>query len=244
MSNNKMKLLDEDGLKTFYNLLQVKFADITDKLNALYLGKVTLSVSVSPTIIKKNTSKQVTVTATVNNIPENFTLNYIKINDTITTLNGNKGSLSETVSLELNTKKYSVEADVGGTKFTGSVNLNARNSIYYGYDTPTKGYDDPTKNNLPTNGLSGLTEHSSTITSAKMTYQMKQNKEGSYPFFILVPSDVTVPTQFSMNSTNFAMTKVTDSYTIKDDNGITITYTVFKTDGSYSMGKELKIIAS
>lgn len=232
MSNNKMKLLDEDGLKTFYNLLQVKFADITDKLNALYLGKVTLSVSVSPTIIKKKTSKQVTVTATVNNIPENFTLNYIKINDTITTLNGNKGSLSETVSLELNTKKYSVEADVGGTKFTGSVNLNARNSIYYGYDTPNE-------NNLPTNGLSSLTEHGSIVTSAKMTYQMEQTKDGSYPFFILVPSDVTAPTQFSMNSTNFAMTKVATSH---DINGIK--YVVFKSDGSYSKGKELKIIAS
>lgn len=231
-NNGTKKFLDRVGLETFYNLLQFKFADITDKLNALYLGKVTLSVLVSPSIIKKNVSKQVTVTATVNNIPENFTLNYIKINDTTATLNGNKGTLSETVSLESNTKKYSVEVDVGGTKFTGSVNLNARHSIYYGYDTPTE-------NNLPTNNLSNLKEHSSIVTSAKMTYTMKQEKDGSYPFFILVPSDVTVPTQFSMNSTNFAMTKVTTSHII---NGIT--YTVFKSDGSYSKGKELKIIAS
>ena len=231
----KKKFLDDNGLQTFYNLLQFKFADITDKLNALYLGKVTLSVSISPSpaVIKKNTSTQVTVTATVNNIPENFTLNYIKINNTTTTLNGNKGTLSETVSLESNTKKYSVEADVGGTKFTSSATLNARHSIYYGYDTPTE-------NNLPANGLSNLKEHGTAVTSAKMTYTMKQEKEGSYPFFILIPSDIaTVPTQFSMNSTNFAMTKVTTSHII---NGIT--YTVFKSAGSYSTGKELKIIAS
>ena len=201
-----MKILDEDGLKTFYNLLQFKFADITDKLNALYLGKVTLSVSVSPTIIKKNTNKQVTVTATVNNIPENFTLNYIKINDEQSgvsnkvTLNGNKCTLTETIALDINSKKYNVEADIDGTKFTGSVNLNARHSIYYGYDTPTK-------NNLPANGLSNLKEHNTPVTSAKMTYQMVQDKPGIYPFFILIPTDITtIPTQFSMNSTNFAMT--------------------------------------
>ena len=227
------KFLDGQGLTTFYNLLQVKFADIIDKLNALYLDKVTLSVSVSPPIIKKNTSNKVTVTATVKNIPDNFTLNYIKINDIETILNENKGSLTETISLELNTKKYSVEADIDGTKFTGSVNLNARHSIYYGYDTPTE-------NNLPANGLSNLKEHDSTVTSAKMTYQMKQEKEGSYPFFILIPDDITtIPTQFSMNNTNFAMTKVATSH---DINGIK--YVVFKSGGTYSTGKELKIIAS
>jgi hypothetical protein len=238
------KFLDKYGLKIYHELIKKELDSLNSKISALSLN-MNMSLSASPATIERNKATNITIKATINNKPETFTFESMTVSgsDVKGTISGNVGTWVEN-NVMLNSpasKTYNVETLVGGLKFTGSKTVNAYWPMYSGFAAEkTEVVDGVTKHlGIPANGLTGLTYK--LTSSAKTTYKVTQNTEGSLSFFILVPSGVAAPSAFSMGGADFAMSKTTTTYTV---NNADVTYTVFKSDGKYSTGKTLNITAS
>jgi hypothetical protein len=240
------KFLDKYGLKIYHELIKKELDSINSKISALSLN-MNMSLSASPATIERNKATNITIKATINNKPETFTFESMTVSGSDVkgtgTISGNAGTWVDN-NVILNSpasKTYNVETLVGGIKFTGSKTVSAYWPMYSGFATEkTEVVDGVVKRlGIPANGLTGLTYK--LTSSAKTTYKVTQNAEGALPFFILVPSGVSAPSEFSMGGADFAMSKTTTTYTV---NNADVTYTVFRSDGIYSTGKTLNITAS
>ena len=192
-------------------------------MNAISSG-VSVSLTPSPTLIYKNTPTTITLTARMNNASGTFTLEILDGNNQLNT--GTSSPLTQSVanlSISGNSKQYNVKGTYLGMVFTASATIQARNPIYVGMGASAAAV---AVNGNKMKALSAIGTYSKTASA------------DNQKFYLIVPSDVTAPTKFSMGGAPFAMTKLTNQ-TINGISG----YTVFESGGTYDTGTTLDIEA-
>lgn len=182
-------------------------------VDAISTGAV-LTVSFSyPTAYK---GESVTVTASLSKvIPQTITLDGTSAQ--------NQSSISKTVTATDSSKTYTATATYNGILMEGTGTLDARNKIYYGFGA--------------TASAVGIDANKyARTTTAVHTYSGTASANGQY-FFILVPSDITDVSTFTMGGGPFAMDAVTTT-TIGG-----VTYYVHKSANGYNSGTTLNVKA-
>lgn len=182
-------------------------------VDAISTGAV-LTVSFTyPTAYK---GESVTVTASLSKVtPQTITLDGTSAQ--------NQSSISKTVTATDSSKTYTATATYNGILMEGSGTLYARNKIYYGFGATASAV-----------GIDA-NKYARTTTAAH-TYSGTATANGQY-FFILVPSDITDVSTFTMGGAPFVMDAVTTT-TIGG-----VTYYVHKSANSYSSGTALNVKA-
>ena len=268
-----------DVISKTYAQIDHTHPSLESQLQALALGMKVVG-SVSPSNIFKGINRNITVTATVQNKPADFVIDEIKIGNTAATINTstNKGTITETVKLSgsSNTKSWTISANVSGIPFSATATVNARYPIIYGMDTDNNGVpaslttidyskmgitttsSDSSSSviNITNNSTNDLLKRDKYRTSARDYSYEKITNTTSTPkyFYVLVPSDVSQPTGFSMGGAPFTMnldpqtnkqfpetTAKTINYTI---DGTSVTYTIYKSGGTYSNGGSVTLSLS
>lgn len=182
-------------------------------VDAISAGAV-LTVSFSyPTAYK---GELVTVTASLSKVtPQTITLDGTSAQ--------NQSSISKTVTATDSSKTYTATATYNGILMEGTGTLYARNKIYYGFGATASAV-----------GIDA-NKYARTTTAAH-TYSGTATANGQY-FFILVPSDITDVSTFTMGGAPFVMDAVTTT-TIGG-----VTYYVHKSANGYSSGTALNVKA-
>lgn len=196
------------------------------KLEALAAG-MKVSGSSSPAVIYKGTATTVTLSGSCSGItPDSMTL---KDGSTVLETSTSARSITKaltSLTLTADSKSYTVEATYKGMTMSSSITLQARYPIYYGFsDTPENLYAG-TKGTL------------SARTSAATTYPeltVASGLEGQH-FIILVPSDISALSSFSMGGAPYVMTSGTATL-----GGIT--YKTYTSGATYSGGSKVKVTA-
>lgn len=222
------QFLDKIGLDTLWNKICSIFASKSE-LNALSAG-LKLTLSVSPTIIYKNTATDVTVTGTVKDNSGNVNASEIIIktgNDILKTVEDNY-TASHTYSVNTSSNvAYISTAVASGLSLSATTTLNARYPVYFGMGTSAE-------------NVKALNNKASARTSAvsSTTYDATASSNG-VRFYLLVPNDVTRPSSFTMGGAPVDM--IIPTTTEKLDN---IDYYVFYTNATYNSGASVKIKAN
>ena len=224
-------------------------SNLASQIQALSLG-MKVAGSASPSTFFKGNTHSVTVTATVQNMPSGFEIEEIKMGNTNAIISSNKGTITESVKLSgtTNSKSWSISAKVSGIPFTSSASVNARYPIFYGMDENNNGLPKslPTTIDYSKMNIGSYSSNSSITgcnlkrdkyrTSARGYSYEKISNSTATPmnFFVLVPSDVSLPTGFTMGGAPFVMDTVkTSTYTI---DGFGVTYYIYKSGGTYLNG--------
>ncbi len=197
--------------------LRKDLASAQASIHALSLG-AKLTLSASPTVVKKNASTSVRLTASFSGVTPDSMAIYD--GDEVLASDELKASVVATISRNMSgDKSYRAVAMYNGMQFNSSVNVAVRDCILYGfcgaYSTPTK--------------------ELSARTSAVATYEDTASANGQV-FCIYVPNGVTAPTKFSMGGAPAVFNRST-----KVVGGIT--YTVFTSGETYNSGTRLTIKA-
>lgn len=202
--------------KPDFTALANRVTELEGKLLVLQTGaKVTTTVN--PATIYKGVATNVTVTGTFSATDSSLTPTSIEIKQGSTSVVSatNAKTTSKVVSLNTttNTTAYTTNATVNGVALTHTVNVNARYPIYYGFSTSV-----PT-----TAAFTGSTKVGATTTASR-EYSGTCSANSSH-FYVLIPSDITVPTTFTMGGAPFVMNKSTAtlggvSYTILESGSI------------------------
>lgn len=217
-----------DGTAKWSNLvttLSDKVTELEGKLLVLETGsKVTTTVS--PATIYKGTATNVTVTATFSASDDSLTPSSISIKQGSTDIvsASNAKTTSKVVSLNTtnNSTSYVSTAVVKGVTLTHTVNVNARYPIYYGFAT-----------SKPTSAaFSGSTKVGATTTASR-EYSATCSANNSH-FYVLIPSDITTPTTFTMGGAPFVMNKTTATL-----GGIS--YNILESGGIYNNGAKVNV---
>lgn len=222
------QFLDKIGLDILWNKICSIFASKSE-LNALSAG-LKLTLSVSPTVIHKNTATNVTVTGTVKDNSGNVNASEIIIktgNDVLKTVTDNY-TASHTYSVDTSSNvAYTSTAVASGLSLSATATLNARYPVYFGMGTSAE-------------NVKSLNNKASARTTAvsSNTYNAAASSNG-VRFYLLVPSDVTRPTSFTMGGAPVDM--VIPTAATKLDN---IDYYVFYTNATYNTGATVKIKAN
>lgn len=180
-------------------------------------GGASVKLSVSPSVIFKNTATSVTISSTFSG----GTPTSISIKDGDTEI-ATTASTTQNVTASAD-KTYNVTAAFNGMTFNDSATLYARYPIYYGFGASAAAV-----------GVAA-NKYTATTTAAH-TYSGTASANGQY-FFILVPSDISGLTQFSMGGAPFVM----DEETTTAISGVT--YKVYKSGNSYNSGTALTVEA-
>lgn len=208
--------------------------ELENKIQALSLG-MKLTGSVSPTVIYKNTAYTFTFAGVLTN-PSGFTIDSMKVKDNssgteyvmnVDKSNSNRYTYSlGSQSMSGTSKSYTITASASGLTFVSTVSVNARYPVYCGMGASAT--------EVMANSSNKLTAR----TSAAGTYTLTANKD-DVRFYLLVPSDVTRPTSFTMGGAPVDMVKPSTPETI---NGIS--YYVLYTNAMYKTGAKVEIKAS
>ena len=202
--------------------MQAEIAANKAKIAALAAG-IDVNISFSPSVIYKNVETSVTITGTmVNGVPTNM-----KLMDGETVIHeGAASPLSDQVSVNIstNTKTFKVVGESSGVTLSKEGNVTARYPIYYGFDASPEVL-----------AVSSLNRYAPT-TSAAHTYNSQNGTNGQH-FYILVPSDISALSSFTMNGAPFVMTASTEVI-----NGIT--YKVYTSGNTYNAGTQVTVVAS
>lgn len=203
--------------------------EVDDKFLALeleeMLKKVSASMSCSPSsVFERGTSVSHTITLRTNN----FTLSDKSVLKSIirkgsTILAESTGDTVSCVDTITSSTSYSgiVIYKDGVKSWSASCSRSGYYRTYYGFGL--------NEEDVFTNG------HSKVTSSAKGTYNDVSTADNVY-YYIIVPSDVSCPSTFTMNATPFVMNK---SSLIKNN----ITYTVLKSGSVFGIGGEVNINA-
>jgi len=202
--------------------MQADIAANQAKIAALAAG-IDVNISFNPSVIYKNVETSVTVTGTmVNGVPTNM-----KLMDGETVIHeGAASPLSDQVHVNIstNTKTFKVVGESSGVTLSKEGNVAARYPIYYGFNvSPSVLAVDDLARYAPT-------------TSAAHTYSRENNRDGNH-FYILVPSDISALSSFTMNGAPFVMAASTEVI-----NGIT--YKVYTSGNTYNAGTQVTVVAS
>ena len=204
--------------------------DLQNQLSALSAGiKVTASLSVST--IYKNTATSVKITGTTKDNAGNITASEIVIKEgsTILATANNVATTSHTKSVTTTSSSivFTVTAIAQGLPLSTTVTLYARYPVMYGMGTSAE--------NVYTNGSKASARTSAVSTS---TYNATASAN-NVRFYLLVPSDVTRPTSFTMGGAPVDMVIPTATTTIGG-----IAYYVFYTNAIYNSGAAVQIKAN
>ena len=204
--------------------------DLQNQLSALSAGiKVTASLSVST--IYKNTATSVKITGTTKDNAGNITASEIVIKEgsTVLATANNVATTSHTKSVTTTSSSivFTVTAIAQGLPLSTTVTLYARYPIMYGMGTSAE--------NVYTNGSKASARTSAVSTS---TYNATASAN-NVRFYLLVPSDVTRPTSFTMGGAPVDMVIPTATTTIGG-----IAYYVFYTNAIYNSGAAVQIKAN
>lgn len=236
-----------DGHNSDYFATKTEQDNLASQIQALSLGLKVVG-SANPSTIFKGNAHNITITATVQNMPTGFSINEIKIGNNNATINNNKGTLTESnvkLSGSTNSKSWSISAKVNGIPFTASASVSARYPIFYGMDENNGGLPKSLPTTIDYSKMNiGSYDSNSNITDCNLkrdkyrtsardySYEkITNNNNVEMNFFLLVPSDVTQPTGFTMGGAPFVMNDVKTA-TYKIDN-VNVIYYVYKSGGSY-----------
>jgi hypothetical protein len=212
-TENSVKPIQSGGV---YDALQ----EVNTKINALSSG-VKVSLTISPSTIYKDVSQSITLTGTMTN----GTPTSMKLFDGSTELKATATSpITHTMSVtqSTNSKSYSVQGVTLGMTLNAQASVNARYPIYYGFGANAS-------------AVAVAANKYAATTSALHTYSKTASANGQH-FYILVPSDISNPSEFSMGGAPFVMTS--SSQTIDG-----VSYTVYESGGTYNSGKQLSVTA-
>ena len=221
--------LQQTGTSTTTSMSQKA---VTDELNAINSrveaiasgAEVTLSLNVA--CIYKNVSTSVTITANVNGItPETLKIMEGSLSGTVLKSGNNVKTLtaSKAFTLSSNTKTLYGLATYQGLEFSGSIVLNARYPIYYGFGSS------PEEVAVDANKLSARV-------SASGTYNGTATADGQH-FYILVPNDINALSSFTMGGAPYVMNSST-----KTIDGIS--YRIYTSGAVYNTGATVSVTAS
>lgn len=198
---------------------------INGKISAIASGaEVRLSLNVS--CIYKNVATAVTITANVTGItPETLKIMEDSLSGTVLQSGNNVKTLTanKTFTLTSNTKNLFGLATYQGLEFSGSVTLNARYPIYYGFGSS------PESVAVDANKLSART-------SAAGTYNDTATADGQH-FYILVPTDINALSNFTMGGAPYVMNSSTKSIS-------GVNYSVYTSGAVYNSGATVSVVAS
>lgn len=207
---------------TIRETMQADIAANQAKIAALAAG-IDVNISFSPSIIYKNVATNVTITGTMaNGVPTSMKL----MDGTTVISEGASSPITHTVSVNIstNSKTFKVVGESSGVTLSKEGSVSARYPIYYGFAASASALAADTANRIaPT-------------TSAARTYQKTASVNGQH-FYILVPSDISALSNFTMNGAPFVMTSSTEVI-----NGIT--YKVYTSGNTYNAGTQVTVVAS
>ena len=180
-----------------------------------------VGLSISPSVIYKGESQNITLTGTMTN----GTPTSMKLLDGATELATSAASpITHTmgVTQSTNSKSYSLQGVTLGMALNAQASVNARYPIYYGFGADASAVAVAANKYVPT-------------TSALHTYNKTASTDGQH-FYILVPTDIASPSDFTMGGAPFVMTS--SSETIGG-----VSYTVYESGNAYNSGTELSVTA-
>jgi hypothetical protein len=225
-ATNANKLNNHDSS---YFATASKQTELENQIKALAAG-LTLNLTADPPTIYKNESKSITLTATVKDTAGNVNATSIVIKDGSTELksasNTYTTNVSKSITTNNNTYTFTTTAVVNGMTLNKSVSISARNAVYYGMGNSAS--------DVKTNG-SKASARTSAVSNT--TYDATASSNGER-FYLLVPSDVTSPTSFSMGGAPVDMVIPSSTTTIDG-----IAYYVFYTNATYNSGGNVQIKA-
>lgn len=201
---------------------------VTDELNTLdskveaLAAGLDVTLSFSPNIIYKGVSTPVTLTGTM----LHGTPSEMKLMDGSTVLQTSQTSpITKSLNLNIseNSKTYKVVGTSDGVTVAKEAIVSARYPIYYGFAASAAALAVDANRYSPT-------------TSAAHTYEKTAAADGQH-FYILVPSDISALSNFSMGGAPFVMTSSTATI-----NGVT--YKVYTSGNTYNSGTKLTVVAS
>lgn len=234
---------DIDALQSAITLkfenLELTDSELEDRTSVLE-GKLLIletgakvNISISPGTIYKGVNSNITIRGTFTASDASLTptkMEIVQEGTILATADNNKTvQVNQINNLTANTKTFTINAYVdpnntdNPTKLTVNGNLNARYPIYKGFGI------EPEDIMTDANKLSART-------SANGTYINTAAADGVY-YFILVPSDISAPNNFTMGGAPYVMNKSTK--VINE-----ITYTICKSGATYNTGATVNISAS
>lgn len=200
-----------------------KITELEGKLLVFESG-AKLNLSVSPSVIYKNTATSVTVTGRLTSSTElgNVTLNLTGFAQAAT--GTNTVTKTESVNDSNNTKTFTLKANVKGVQLTTSANLQLRNAIYCGFGNIA-------------NDVIKVLNRLSARTSASGTYGGTNTIGDNKNYIICVPNDIPALNNFTMGGAPYVMNHTTQ--TINE-----ITYNVYTSGATYNNQALVEIVAS
>lgn len=200
---------------------QSEYEKNTDaKLMVLALGAKT-SLTVSPTVVHKNTDTRITLKASVNIDDKIESIAILRDQDVLAS--SEEHSVSH--SLQVNTPsdiKFRAESQYKGITLPANVVLYARHPVYCGFGS----------------GVTDIKNDShklSARTSAAGTYKSVSTKNSQH-YYILVPPDISALSDFTMGGAPYVMNNHKETL-----DGIE--YTVYVSGATYNSGAEVNITA-
>lgn len=200
-----------------------KITELEGKLLVFESG-AKLSLSISPSVIYKNTATTVTVTGKLNS--------SVELGDVALQLNGfaqiatgtNTVTKTESINDSNNTKTFTLKANVKGVQLTTSASLQLRNAIYCGFGSTA-------------NNVIKVLNRLSARTSASGIYGGTNTIGDNKHYIICVPNDVPALNNFTMGGAPYVMNHTTQ--TINE-----ITYNIYTSGATYNNQALVEIIAS
>lgn len=190
-------------------------------MNAISSG-VKVSLFLNPSVVYKGVATNVTLTGTMSNATASSL--QIKDGDSVLKSASNVASTSHTLSVTISADKtYTLVGTYLGMAFTATAKISARYPIYCGMGASASAVA------VDGNKLSART-------SAAETFTKTATANGQH-FYILVPSDISELSNFSMGGAPFAMTSTTTTI-----NGIS--YKVYESGATYNSGTQVNVTAS
>lgn len=220
----------EDGSiskKKLSSDVQKELETLNSQITALSAG-LRASLTATPNVVHKNTATQITLNGSLKDNAGDVEANniLIKKGDEIIAEGTNESVLMKQYSLnESSDTTFSVDIGIKGMTLSAKATVSVRNPVYAGMGTSAT-------------SVAVAANKQSARTSAKgYNYTKTATANGQY-FFLLVPSDVTIPTTFTMGGAPFAM-EPSSTETI---NGIS--YTVYRSSEVYNTGAEVNVTAN
>lgn len=200
-----------------------KITELEGKLLVFESG-AKLNLSISPSVIYKNTATDVTVTGRLNSSTE--------LGDVTLQLSGfaqaatgtNTVTKTESINDSNNTKTFTLKANVKGVQLTTSASLQLRNAIYCGFGSTA-------------NDVIKVLNRLSARTSASGIYGGTNTIEDNKNYIICVPNDIPALNNFTMGGAPYVMNHTTQ--TINE-----ITYNIYTSGATYNNQALVEIVAS
>lgn len=216
----------QDGVDEALETQDGKLTEMQAEIDALVAG-AKMAVTVSPACVYKNVATEVTITANVSNVtPSEISIREDNASGTVIATNTDAQSVSirRSYTLTGNQKTFVGLSKYKSININGSVTLQARYPIFYGFGRTAADV-----------AVSGA--RLSARTSAMGSYPTVTAAEDGVNFYILVPTDISALSSFTMGGAPYVMTSTTETI-----DGVT--YRVYKSGAVYNTGAVVQVVAS